>query len=477
MASALTLAPMADAESVAMMRKTILITHANPEDNEIARWLAARLTMAGYSVWVDVRSLKGGNDFWDVIERTLRQDAIKQIVLVSEHVRKSGVMKELALGDYIGKQLNDPDFMIPIRVGPIPFGEFPPELLRRNAFDAHPNWAAVLKPVLETLEEAGVPRSAGPATGLLREIVDAQEHGRKAVTAVPETLFSNWFELSSKRPDLWIFEPRGTIGQLDAWAVTTRVPHVRHDNRIVALCNADAMADIDGHPPSLKARACLPFNSVVDGSYTQQFGSTAEARKIVVNLLRQHWDNAMQRRGLLPVNFSGRTRGWFFPDGLIAGSVKLTLPRSQRIDRVLSGKFKERRWHLCLVAQPKLWPHPLIRVHANVAVTTDGKTPLPGEQLHRLRLRLTRSWWNDKWRDMLLAALGWLSEGTDEFSLAVGSEKLSIHSIPIEVAFPLTFAADEERVSEEAADGSIELSEELDTAHDEDLTVAEEDAA
>ena len=137
-------------------RQTVLITHANPEDNVFARWLAARLIAAGYQVWVDVRSLMGGDDFWDKIEEQLRAQVIKQVIVISEHVRKSGVKKELALGDYIGKQLNDPDFMIPVRVSAVPHGEFPPELLRRNAIDAFPNWASVLHPLLETLAKAGV---------------------------------------------------------------------------------------------------------------------------------------------------------------------------------------------------------------------------------------------------------------------------------------------------------------------------------
>ena len=63
----------------------------------------------------------------------------------------------------------------------------------------------------------------------------------------------------------------------------------------------------------------------------------------------------MHRLGLVAVDFASGARGRFFPDGLIDGKVKLKLADGHRIDRVLSGKFKERRWHLCLVAQPKLW--------------------------------------------------------------------------------------------------------------------------
>lgn len=116
----------------AVSRDTILITHANPEDNRFARWLAGRLTIAGYKVWVDVSALRGGDDFWDKIEHVLRHEAIKQIVVVSEHISKQGVKKELALGDVVRRKLNDPEFMIPVRIADIDFGDFPTEILRQT---------------------------------------------------------------------------------------------------------------------------------------------------------------------------------------------------------------------------------------------------------------------------------------------------------------------------------------------------------
>jgi hypothetical protein len=140
------------------VRDTILITHANPEDNRFARWLAGRLTTAGYKVWVDVRALRGGDDFWDKIEHVLRHEAIKQIVVVSEHIGKQGVKKELALGDVMRRKLSDPEFMVPIRIADVDFGEFPTEIIRQNAHNAFPNWAACLQPLFETLDTSRVPK-------------------------------------------------------------------------------------------------------------------------------------------------------------------------------------------------------------------------------------------------------------------------------------------------------------------------------
>src|SRR5947199_5441623 len=89
-------------------RETIFITHAAPEDNEFALWLSSKLALAGYRVWVDRRRLRGGEDSWDEIDRVLRHEAIKQIVVFTKHTSKPGVKKELAIGEVMKGRRQDP---------------------------------------------------------------------------------------------------------------------------------------------------------------------------------------------------------------------------------------------------------------------------------------------------------------------------------------------------------------------------------
>lgn len=466
---------MADPNAItATQRQTILITHANAEDNDVARWLAARLVMAGYDTWVDLRSLKGGQDFWDEIENELRHRVIKQIVLISPHIRKPGVKKELALGDAMGRQLNDPDFMIPIRIAPVPHSEFPPELLRRYAIEALPSWSACLPLLLETLQDAGVPRSASSRGDLVANIVAAQEIARQAIVRSPEKLVSNWFDLAPGRPNLRMFGSKGTAGQLDAWLDTVRLPFIRHSGLVGTFCDPATFAAAGSGGPTLIERFNLPFDSLVRGSDDTPFIDRADARRNVTNLVRQHWDLALERRGLKMFEFAAGKTGWYFPDGLIDGSVTADLGDGLRVDRVLTGKFKERRWHLCLVARTRLWPDPLIRVHANIALSENAKV-LAGEATHSLRRRLTRSWWNNKWRDLLLAGMHWLAEGQPMLSVAAGTEAFGVSAVPRRAEIPISYQASEGRAEEEDAAGEIRLSSELDDDVGEELSTPDEE--
>jgi hypothetical protein len=142
------------------LRTIVFVTHAAPEGNEFALWLSSKLALAGYRVWIDRRRLRGGDDFWDEIDHVLRNDAIKQIVVFTGHINKPGVKKELAIGDIVKKRLADYKFMIPIRADGIAFSDAPPEFIRGNILNAHPNWHDCLTELFEALAEANVSRIA-----------------------------------------------------------------------------------------------------------------------------------------------------------------------------------------------------------------------------------------------------------------------------------------------------------------------------
>jgi hypothetical protein len=75
-----------DKIGAADLRTTVSVTHAAPEDYEFALWISSMLAAAGYRVWVDQCRLRGGDDFWDEIDRVLRNHAIKQVVVFSRFI-------------------------------------------------------------------------------------------------------------------------------------------------------------------------------------------------------------------------------------------------------------------------------------------------------------------------------------------------------------------------------------------------------
>lgn len=456
-------------------RATVFLTHAAPQDNEFALWLSSKLAIAGYRVWIDRRRLRGGNDFWDEIDRVLRNEAIKQVVVFSHHITKPGVKKELAIGDIMRGRLSDPDFMIPIRADDISFTDAPPEFLRANILDAHPNWHDCLKDLFQALEDGKVPRTPSPDGEILRRLVEAREDGRRFIEDRPEKALTNWFSIHPpERVRYYRFE--GLQDQMKAWLSDCRVPFTNNASRLAAtFADPAGFAGASSFELATPTAYDIPVADFMSGQNLGPYLDQRSASNDLVNLFRQHFDQLAKARGLVKVEFANRDAGWFFPDGLLPeNKVAFTAPDGRRIRRAMSGKFKTLRWHVCLMARPRVWPEPLYRVHINVVLSSDGRTPLPGDKTHLRRKRLTRSWWNDVWRDRLLGAMHVLAEGKVAMVCEAANEAFEVMPWPLETELPVSYeAGDPPLPSEEDEEGTIVPSAALNALGD---TFGEDDA-
>jgi hypothetical protein len=437
-------------------RDTIFITHAAPQDNNFALWLSSKLAIAGYRVWIDRRRLRGGDDSWTEIDRVLRQEAIKQIVVFTRNVEKPGVKKELAIGEVMKVKLNDPQFIIGIRNDDIAFADAPPELLRGHILDAHPNWHDCLSDLLKTLDELKVPCNSDPDTQILRTLVEAREDGRRFVVRSPEMLLTNWFPI--KPPEhIRYYRFDGLQQQMKTWRCDCRIPAVEMGRLSGTFADTASFLRASSFVQTMPMQYEVTFQDFVGGLNLGPYLDRHVASSDVVNLLRQHFNALAASRGLLAAEFANGEIGWFFPDGLVSmNKVTCETPDGRRIRRAVSGKFKALRWHLCLVAKPRIWPSLVYRIHANVVLTVDGKTLIAGEKTHKRRRRLTRSWWNDVWRDRLLAAMSYLGSYRDLIIMRAGQAQFAVSTWPLVVDVPFSYeATDPPLPSEEDEEGNI----------------------
>ena len=64
------------------------------------------MELAGYTVWHELDRLKGGDHFWDKIEKAIREESFRFLAVVSKvSVGKPGVKDEWALAQTIEKSL------------------------------------------------------------------------------------------------------------------------------------------------------------------------------------------------------------------------------------------------------------------------------------------------------------------------------------------------------------------------------------
>ena len=119
-----------------MEQQHIFISHSAPNDNYFASWLASKLKLLGFKVWVELDELKGGEPFWIEIENQIRNNSIKFLaVLSTSYIEKSrdansGVFKELSCADRVK---GIPNFKIPVKISDISEDDFPLQLMGLNS--------------------------------------------------------------------------------------------------------------------------------------------------------------------------------------------------------------------------------------------------------------------------------------------------------------------------------------------------------
>src|SRR5579863_8434507 len=106
-----------------MARDLVFVSHANPEDNEFARWVTLQLANEGYPVWCDLTKLLGGETFWDDIQEAIKTRTIKFLFVLSRSSNaKDGTLQELDCAKGVAKKLKAEarDFIIPLKIDDLP---------------------------------------------------------------------------------------------------------------------------------------------------------------------------------------------------------------------------------------------------------------------------------------------------------------------------------------------------------------------
>lgn len=431
-------------------RNLIFVSHANPEDNAFARWLSLRLASEGYRVWCDLTRLLGGEDFWVDIEAALRDHAIKLVYILSRNSnQKTGPLQELHIGQTVANAENLKDFVIPMRLDDLPFRDMNIQLARLNAIDLSEGWAHGLQTLLGKLELDGVekdprfsPRSVASWWGMQRD-----EDSR--IEDAAEEYVSNWFPIEKMPTFIHIhFVPRrgGLSGNQDIFPY----PAYRTGNTVVSFASSE---DLNGDAPtqaSIYDSCRILLEEFLDGTYDPVVIERREAQNIVVNLLRQGWENLVGSRGMSIHPMSNRITAVFLEDGFAQGN-RVRVPQDLGGSnsrglvgyRTLPGTQNDKRrryWHFAVRSLPTLRPSAAYKLVPHILFSDDGKTILDGKRVHRMRRRESRNWWNAEFRDRTLGLMKWLADGEQWMVVELGTDEvIKVATRPMLFASPVSY--------------------------------------
>lgn len=435
----------AGTEMAPEVRPALFISHANPEDNEFAIWLGGRLCGAGYEVWADVLSIRGGQDWARKLENALRRRARKVLLVgTARGVEKQGVRNEIQIATEVGKRIRDEEFVIPLRLQQY---ESPFQIVQAQYIDFMNGWGAGLAELLETLDGYGVPRAPSFHAESMENWRAVQLVRAKAVERVREELVSNWVEIIEWPRTLHYFAFRGAVGEARVKAMLDDCQWPVYPYRQGFLSWAEQrdfrFKDGESFPLSREREWWSPY-FLQEGA--RDLGiSKRDAQKIASHLTRCAVENHLRDANLGRYAFAGGVSGWWVPRFLIhEDKVVFNWPggpsgRRQLVGEVTKGMVKY-NWHFGVSCKPWLSPMPHIRLLPRIVFSEDGLTPLDDvEHMHRLRRSVPRFWRNERWRDLLLAFVFWWAKGERHIAVQTGSNSfLKLAVPPVCMACPVS---------------------------------------
>lgn len=441
---------------VSSPRQLVFISHANPEENEFTRWLGMHLTRHGYQIWSDVTKLIGGEIWWNDIEEAIRNHTAKFLFVLSRASNtKPGTRAELHLALNAERQHKLRDFVVPLLVDDqLRFGDINIQLGNRNAISFVDGWANGLARVLEKLCEDQIPQDADSCSPTT-VATWWQEHigGQGILIPQPATYLSNWFPVTRLPDSLRIIDLEGhRYGHSPA-----NCPAHRIRQYLVSFAPATSFG-LTGHREHTVSTAAILSQDIDDLPLAPH-----SVRYCIVRLLRLAWGTAMRDLGMSSYMMANERHCFYFTDELLAGRKRLPfdIPGCASGRRGLTGDFRGHRWHFGVSADFFLDPHPVYVLRGHVLFSDDGKSiwNMKG-RLHTARRSACKTWWNDRWRDMLLLTMSWLSErqGTDDSVLRVrlsNEDTANVSICPVQFESPVTYE-DAEIAQDEADDDDLD---------------------
>ena len=427
-------------------RDTLLLSHANPEDNEITLWLALQLANQGYRVWCDLTKLLGGEVFWDNIEEVIKARAVKVLYVLSRTANsKDGPLKELHFAQGVAKREKLKDFVIPLHIDDLPHGEITIEITRVNTVPFAKSWGAGLAKLLEKLEEDNVPKDQKFNRTAVNDWWRTQFSAEQGLRKEPEEYLSNWFPVTLPTHIYFHSISRKSIGVLEVTG-TLPYPAVHDGNHLITFAKA---ADFEGKlGPEMYIAA--PGDSLEVKALLAEPKSTFG--KHLFQLLRLAWEQMLDERKLPVYELANKAKCFYFPKNRVPNDkVFFTGVDGERTYRAMvgfstrtnptTGVSVKRFWHYGVQARPLVHPTLAYIFKSHVVFTNDGTTIWESKKrLASARRSQCKSWWNDEWRDRTLAAATYLCDGADRITVKLGSNaSLTIPPTPLLFSSPVSY--------------------------------------
>lgn len=412
------------------MRDTLFISHSTPEDNDFTRWLASRLHLMGYKVWCDLEGLVGGEVFWDEIDNEIRNNSIEFLFVVSKNMLsepgklKPGVQKEFSLAESLAKSVGG-DFVIPLKIDDAAYNSYI-GLNVYNVIKFHQNWASGFSQLITKLEKDNVPRASEadrePQTDWYENVFTSKHE----IIQKEEQYFSNWLEIKELPKYLYIFQYENETQAKLVLSENDSYPIIRHGSSVACFEESPTepryTSELEDYTITPIEKYEISTAAILDGTYeSDTFPSPLDCKNILKWLLNEAFGAMMKEKGLWWYTLANRKRCYYFPRSV---KKKVSFPyRGKQKTKNLNGTYYTTKfWHAAISAKAQLEPVVGYSLKVHLLFSDDGTHIWrSSSKLHAARRSKGKRWFNEEWRDILLALINALRDEDDKIEINLSS--------------------------------------------------------
>lgn len=409
-------------------RETLFISHATPQDNEFSIWLASRLEMMGYKVWLDKEGLLGGERFWVTIQQAI-QSSIKILFVYSnnivsnEGIIKPGIENEIEYAKTIAAANGLTDFIIPLHIDNSPYN-LVIGLPNLNHISFNGNWAEGLKILIKKLDKDSIPKTFSTSESVMSEWYENQYISNCSIIKKRELFFTSWWTIADMPEKFYLYqfsnlEQAKTIRNLNSEITISRRSNVLSSFEE----NINLIAVKDGEDIEIKFQSKYSFtlSEVLHGFESDSFPQHKDAENHFKSLLNCVISNFLYKKGLWKYEMANKKLAYYLPKYNDLKRIQFTYPHSNRKKgKGIVGKFVSFGfWHYALSFQPMLFPFVGFSLKSHVIFTSDGfKVIDDDKKQHSYRRKKCNRFFNQEWRDLQLAFIQNLKKD-DEISISI----------------------------------------------------------
>ena len=397
------------------IRDIIFISHANPSDNDFTKWLSLKLISFGYNVWCDILSLDKGKAIWHTIEKIIRTNTCKFLVVLSETSNTSdGVLNEIAVANKVKKELSDDTFLIPLLIDEkLSFDKINIELNRLNAIDFRSSWATGLKELYDIFDKNNLLKTEDGYYNTNNIYREKFLKGKRVIKR-DDLYHTNWFPIESLPQNLYFHSIN--VSDITNLLNIFPYPFFEYKNYICTLSE-----DIGNFPSNSELfensrKITIPILNILDRSYNTDFASNNDCRNFLIRLFNASLNNMFKNNNFRQYELSGNKIGYWF---------EINQLKNNKLNGIkLVGDFRAFKWHYGATSLIKLFPFPMLVLTSHIFFTNDGKNLVESKpKQHKYRKRLGATWYNNIWMQRMYNFVNYLANTNNEIHIPVGNKE------------------------------------------------------